>query len=37
MRVDDKDEPTKILNNHNERINQLTKWVDALFAEPLAY
>jgi hypothetical protein len=37
MRGDDKDETMKRLNDHSERIEQLTEWVDALFVEPLAY
>ena len=37
MRNDNKDETTEVLNDHSERINQLTKWVDMLFAQPLAH
>jgi hypothetical protein len=39
MRNDNKDETTRMLNDQNkdERIDQLTERVDALFAQPLAH
>ena len=37
MRDDNKDEMTRRLNDHSERIEQLTERVDALFAKPLTY
>jgi hypothetical protein len=37
MRNNDKDETLRILNDHNERIDQLTERVDALFAQPLVH
>jgi hypothetical protein len=37
IKNDDKDETTRILNNHKKIIDPLTKMVDTLFVESLAY
>lgn len=37
MRNDNKYETLKILNNHSKRVDQLTKRVDAVFAQHLVH